>query len=137
MVCNSASAIGGKFATSSRPLGEQLNVLSKGCEDAARQELSDSLRRVFLLQVAGENGKLAGHLSRNLRRFARWIEGERVKPDRPEAVLNRRIGKVFEQDAKRTRVREGEIRLAGEREIGIELEGVANVHHDQERRPTF
>ncbi len=36
-----------------------------------------------------------------------------------------------------TRVREGKVGLAGQREIRVELNGVANVHDDQERGPAF
>ncbi len=71
-------------------LGQQSHVLGKGSEDAARQELGDGLGRVLQLQVAGEDGELAGDLAGDLGGFACGIEREGIEPDGSQPLLDRR-----------------------------------------------
>jgi hypothetical protein len=60
-----------------------------------------------------------------------------VEPDGAEAGGEFGLGELGEEDAVGSGVGEGEVGLAGEGEVGEALDGVADVHGDEEGRPTF
>jgi hypothetical protein len=63
------------------------------------------------------------------------VKRERVGPDQAEAFTDLGIAQAVERDAEALCVRELAIVLSGQAEVAIELEAVADIDDDQERRP--
>lgn len=118
-------------------LGEEVNVFGEECEDAAHQERRDGRSGVVLFERAGEVGEVLGYIARYSGGDTAGIERERVEPDRAEAIANVVVLQVLEIDAVGEGIGKWNVRFPGTREIGIDLEGVTDVDHDKERRPTF
>ena len=89
------------------------------------------------LKVAGEQSEFGRYLAGDFRGVARRIEGVRIEPESAEALADDWVGEIVEEDAIAAGVREGKIGLAGQREVGEELDGVADIDGDQEGRPAF
>ncbi len=80
---------------------------------------------------------MAGDLACDARRVARRVEAERVEPDGGEAGADGLVAQVGEADAVRTRIGEGHIGGATARELGVQLDHVADIDHHQEGRPAL
>src|ERR1035441_3530939 len=77
---------------------------------------------------------MAGHFAGDIGGMFRRVERGGIRPDEPEPVADFFIGKIGEPDAKRAWVGKRQIGFAGLREIRVNLERVADIHDDDERR---
>ena len=86
-------------------------------------------------QHAGDGGETLGNLARHAGGLASRVERLRVEPDFPQALADRGIAELVERDAEPTPI--GELRvifpLTGE--IGVGFDDVADIAHQDERRP--
>jgi hypothetical protein len=81
--------------------------------------------------------RVAGDLARDARRDARRVERQRVAPQHLQALADAGLGEVGEFDAMRARVGERGVGGAGACEVGVQLDDVADIDDDQERRPAL
>jgi hypothetical protein len=121
---------------------EQADRLREHREDAAHEEGGDGLRRVpgLLLrpfQRAGELGEQFRDLARDADALAGRVEGVRLGPDAPEALLYFRLRQVGQVYAEAFAVRELRVVLPGAAEVGVDVEAEADVADDDKGRPAF
>lgn len=116
---------------------KEIYVFSEGGEDAAGKKLGDFFGREAPFKVAGQQSELCGDFASDASSVAGWIEGKRVEPNGTKAVADFWLIELREKDAVGARIGEREIGLAGEGEIGEELDGVTDIDGDEEWRPTF
>jgi hypothetical protein len=125
--------------------GQQLNVLGEHCEKAAHVKERDLLGIIEALAVLALGVfKMPGDLGQPLRHgacgfrcdFAR-VEFVRIEPDEPQALADFRVAKLFEIDAKPLPVWKLRVIFSLAREVGVDLEAMADIADDQERRPAF
>ena len=117
---------------------EQADVFGEHGEQAAHQELGDAVGGVAgVFEAAGEFGELRGDRAGDARGLAAGIERERVEPDAAQAFADGRVAQVVERDAVAARVGEGRVGGARARELRVQLDAVADVHDDHERRAPF
>ena len=88
-------------------------------------------------QCLRDGRKLRRDFPRDAARAPRRIERERVEPELLQPLAQRFIAQIAEPDAVRARIGERRIGGAGTRELGIQLDRVAHVHHDDEGRAAF
>jgi len=119
-------------------LGQEADILGEHAEEAAREEGGDELGWVFLLfEGFGEFGEVAGDLAGDGGGFFGRIERVRVEPDGAEALAHLGLAEVVQAEAVRARVGEVEVGFSLLGEVGEELEGVADIDDEQERRGLF
>ena len=116
---------------------EKVDVFGEEGEDAAHQERRDGFGGVILFERAGEVGEVPGHVAGDAGGDAAGVERERVEPDGAETVADELGFELFEPDAVSEGIGEGNVGLPGARKVGEELDGIADIDHDQERRPAF
>jgi hypothetical protein len=88
-------------------------------------------------QQLGQRRQMHGDFARDARSVARRVEAERVEPDRGEPGAKRRVAQIGEADAMRARIGKGDVGGAAARELGIQLDHVADIDHDQEGWAAF
>ena len=114
---------------------QQLHVFGEHGEQAAHQELRDRLGAVAgRFQATRQGGEPRGNLAGDAGGFATGVERERVGPDRAQARADLFLAQLVERDAVAARVGERRVGGAGAAELRIQLDAVAHVHHQQERR---
>gem|GEM_PF-2992592 len=118
--------------------GQQADVFGEHREQAAGEETGDEFGVMAgAFERPGDARQMAGDLARDPRRGTRRVERQRVAPQHPQALAEAAFGEVGEPDAVRTRVGEGGIGGAGAREVGVQLDDLADIDDDQERRPAL
>ncbi|RYF77042.1 MAG: hypothetical protein EOO29_22200 [Comamonadaceae bacterium] len=113
--------------------GQQLDIFRKHAEQTARQKgrhVVGAVARGF--ERFGEFGQLRGHLSRDARADAAGVKRVRVGPHQPQAFAQLGFGQIGQRDPVAARVREGRVGGAAAREVGIQLDDVADVDHAEE-----
>lgn len=88
----------------------------------------------------GDLRQMFGDFARDLGRGARGVKRERVEPDGFEAFADcfvPGVAQLGEPDAVRARIGERRVGGAGAREIGVQLNHMADVDDDQEGGATF
>ncbi len=116
---------------------EEVDVFGEEGEDAAHQERRHGFGRVILFERSGEIGEERGDLAGDTGRDAAGVERERVEPDGAQAVSDGLVFELLKQDAVGERVGERDVGFAGAGKVGEDLDGVADVHDDQEGRPAI
>ena len=116
-------------------LRQQPDILGEHAEQAAGEEFGDEARSVSgLFQRRGEDGQVSGDLAGDGGADLRGVEGERVEPDPAEAFADGFLREIREPDAEPARVGEGEVGFPGLREVGKNLEAVADIDDEKEWR---
>ena len=115
--------------------GDELDVFGEGGKDAAGEELRDCLWGMLLFEIAGQGGEFCGDLAGDFGGAAGRIERVGIEPEGAKAGLDFRVRELTQEDAVGAGVGEREVGFAGEGEVGIELDGVADVDGDYERGP--
>lgn len=129
-------ALGGVFdffeEVAEAGLGEQAYVFGKHGEEAALEETGDDLRFVpGGFEGFGEAvGDVAGDLGGDFRRIERVGIGE----DEAEAVADFGFPQVRQQDAVVGGIGEALVAPTGAGELGVEVDGMADVADDEEWR---
>ena len=118
-----------------RALGQQAHVLGEHGEQAAHQEARHLRRRVSGLQRLRQPRQPVGDLARHPGAAPRRVQAQRVEPDRGQQGAHLGVGQVGQADAVMRGVGEGDVVAAAAAELGVERDGLAHVHDDQERRP--
>ena len=119
-------------------LGQQGHVFGEHAEQAAREEGGDALRRVArAFERSRERGEFVRDFARDLRADARRVERLRVEPELAQALADRLAVQVGQPDAVRARVGERRVGGAAAAGLGVELDHVADIDDDEERRPAF
>ena len=118
--------------------GQQADVLGEHREQAAGEEAGDALGVVAgAFEGLGDAGQLAGDGARGAGAGAGGVERQRVEPDGAQAGADAFVAQVGEFDAVRARVGERGVGGAAAREVGVELDAVADIEDDQEGRPAL
>ena len=118
--------------------GDQLHVFGKHREQGAHQEACHGLGGMALgLEGPTQLGQVGCHLAGDLGADAGRIEAVRIVPDGLQAGAGRLVAQVVQRDAVAVAVRKLRIALPLAREVGINLDHVAHVHDQQERRPAI
>ena len=119
-------------------LGQQFHVFGKHAEQAARQEGGHSLRGVAgVFQVARQRGQLGRHFARDLGTGARRVQRHRVLPQQAQPLARAGVAQVGQLQAVAAGVGEGRVGGTAARELGVQLQHMAHVHHQQEGRSAF
>ena len=119
-------------------LGHEADVFCEHAEEAAGEEIGDDAGFVSgLFEGFGEFGEVAGDFAGDVGGLARGIERGWIGPDEAKAFADFFFGKLRKADAEAAWVGKGEVGFSGLGEIGVDLEGVANVNGDEERRIGF
>ncbi len=108
--------------------------MGEHAEQAAHEEGRDGVRRVPLLQPAGEAGEQLSNLQRDLRPAPRRVERERVGPDGGQAGADGGIAQLGQVDAEPLAVGEMAVVPPGAGEVGIDVEAEPHVADDEEGR---
>jgi hypothetical protein len=119
-------------------LRQQLDILGEHGEQAAHQEHRHVFRVVTLLfQCLRHRGQTLGDGARHPRGLPRRVQLHRIGPDARQPIANVLPPQILHVDTKGLTI--GELRvvlpLAGE--VGIDLDHVAHVAHQDERRPAM
>jgi hypothetical protein len=115
--------------------GEETDVLGEHREQAAHEELRRRLGVVAGgFERAGERGEMRGHLASDAGGTPRRVERGGVGPHRAHSLADLLALEIGEGESVRAGVGEREVRLAGAREVGVQLDRVADVDDDHERR---
>ncbi len=77
---------------------------------------------------------MAGHFAGDIGGMFRRVERGGIRPDEPEPFADFFVGEVGKPDAERARVGKRTVGFAGLREIFKQLERVADINDDDERR---
>ncbi len=118
--------------------GQQADVFGEHREQAAGEKAGDEFGWVArLFKRPRDARQMHGDFARDLGRGARGVERQRVEPQGFEACAEVFVGKIGQADAVRARVGERRVGGAGAGEVGVQLDDVADVDDDQERRPAF
>lgn len=113
-----------------------MNILGKHREQAAHQEIGNAGGVLLtLFEAFGEFGEMPRNLSGDAGRFLRWIEAERVGPDRGEPGADIFVPQIVKRDAEAGSIGELGVLLPRPTEIGIDVDAVADIGDKQERRP--
>ena len=118
--------------------GEQADVFGEHGEQAAHEELRDIVRVVFVgFERFGEFGELCGDFAGDFGAAAGRVERERIGPDRRggvrECFRRRGAASLMRWFADRGR----DVGAAGLGELGVEIDRVADIDDDEERRAGF
>ena len=113
---------------------EEIDVLGEHAEETAREKGGDGGGVVFPFEKFGELGEVAGDFARDGRGNFRWVERERVEPDGAELRADRGVAQIGEADAIGAGIGEREVGFALLREVGVELEHVADIDDEEKRR---
>ena len=65
------------------------------------------------------------------------VERQRIEPDGAQTLAQRRLAQIGEPDTVRARIGKRRVGGAGAGEFGVQLDDVADIDHDQERRAAF
>ena len=119
-------------------LRDQLHVLSEHREQAAHQE-GRHLARIVPLAVAPfqprrNASQTFGHVARHLGRADGGIERSRIEPYGAQPLTDRLVPKVGQGNGVRSTTGELCVVAARPREVGVEFDHMADIHHDQEQR---
>src|SRR3546814_7358266 len=87
-----------------------------------------------LLQPAGDRGEQVRDIARDSGRAGGGIEAGGCVPDRRQAVAHVLVPQVVEHDPIARTVGKLSVRLSRAGEVGIDLDAVADVRDEQERR---
>jgi hypothetical protein len=99
------------------------------------EESGDDPRVVAVgFKGSGQDGEAAGNVSGDGGGEFGGVERMRIQPDFPQAVADFGPVKVRQVDAVRDGIGEALVLAAGAGELGVEVDGVADVANDQERR---
>ncbi len=116
-------------------LGQQPDILGEHAEEAAGKKAGDGFGGVAgAFERLGDFGEVRRDLARDARGVAGRVEVERVAPYRREALADRVVAQIGEADAVGARIGKGHIGATALRELGVELDDVADVDHDDEGR---
>lgn len=85
----------------------------------------------------GQHGKVARDFARHLGADFGRVEREGIEPDAAQAVADGFVAQILQLEAEGARVGKWQVAFPGLREIGVNLEAVAHIHDDQERRRGF
>ena len=119
-------------------LGQQAHVLGEHGEEAALEESGDDLGVVAVgFEGFGQEGEAAGDVAGDFGGDFRGIERMGIEPDAAEAFADFRAVEVRQGDAVRDGIGEAFVLAAGAGELGVEVDGVADVADDQEWRAAF
>ena len=89
------------------------------------------------LEGLGEFRQVRGDFAGEFGGVARGIERGGIGPEEAEACADLWVGEIGEPDTEGARVGKRQAGFAGLGEVGEQLEAVAHVHHDDERRVGF
>jgi len=118
-----------------RVFWQKADVLGEHGEQAAHEEHRHVFRRMSLRLQRLRHGREAfGDGAGHLGRFARWVERQRIAPDRSYERARLRLAQVFEIDAERAPVGKLVVGFPVAAKIGVDLEAMADVADDDERR---
>ncbi len=119
-------------------LRQKLHIFREHGEDAAHEEGRHLLRRkVALLHALRHGGKPLRNLARGFDGAFGRVEAVRVSPDGAEQRLHLGLRQIVEEDAEALPVRELGVVAALAGEVGVKLEAVAHIAHDDEGRPVM
>ena len=117
---------------------EQADVLGEHGEEAALEESGDDLRVVAIgLKGLGQGGEAAGDVAGDLGGELGGIERMGIEPNSPEAVADFLPMEIRQGDAVGDGIGETLVLATGAGELGIEIDGMAHVANDEERRAAF
>lgn len=118
--------------------GDQPAVFREHREQHAHQEAAGALRIVSaLFDPARDRGEQIGNFARYPRGACGRIQALRIGPDRAEPFAHIRVAQILQHNPVARPIRELGIGLSGAGEIGIDLDAIADVRHQQERRPAM
>ena len=119
-------------------LGQQLDILGKHGEERAHEEGGDTGGVVSAaFQRLREASEVLRDLAGDAGAAARGIERERIEPREAQQVADGGIGEAFERDAVTAGIGERHVSAAGAGELGINLDGVADVDDEEQRRTSL
>ncbi len=122
--------------------GQQLHVFGKHTEQAAGEKRGHLVRRVArgvrrrtgAFKRLGQLGQFVGHLARDAGADAGGVQAFGVQPDAAQLLAHLFQGQVGQRQAVAARVGKGCVGGTAAGEIGVQLNHVAHVHHQQKRR---
>ena len=116
-------------------LGQQLDVLRKHGEERTHEEGGDGFGAVAgSFQRSGEAAEAPRDIAGDAGAAARGVERLRIGPREAEGLAHVGVRQPGEQDAVALRVGERDVGAAGAGELGVELDAVADIHDDEQRR---
>ena len=119
-----------------RALGQQAHVLGEHGEEAPHEEAGDAVGIVAAaLQRGRDFGEVLGEGAGDGGGAPRGVERERIRPHLPQRGADALVAQVVEEDTVARLVGERDVVLALPREVGVQVDAVADVHHEQEGRP--
>ena len=110
------------------------HILREHREQAAHQELGDIDRRIFPFQPPGDDRQPGRDIARDFGRAAGGIERLRIRPDRGQPRLHVGQQQIVHRQAIPLPIGEMIVILPQPGEIGIDLDDVADIDDQQERR---
>ena len=90
-----------------------------------------------LFQRSGEASEALRDLAGDAGAAARGVERQRIGPREAEGLAHVGVAQFGEQDAVALRIGERDVGAAGAGELGVELDAVADIDDDEERRAAF
>ena len=116
-------------------LRQQADILREHGEEAAHEELRDLLGVVLAFQAEGDAREALGDVAGDLGAASGGIEGVRVAPDRAQPLADGLVAQTFQRDGIALAVRELGVVLPLAGEVGVDLDHVAHIDHQDEGRP--
>jgi hypothetical protein len=116
-------------------LGQKLHILGEHGEEHAHQEHGHLLGGMAgFLQRLADAGDAGGDLARHLGGMAGGIERDRVGPDGGKPLTDLLVAQVFQIDAEGAPIGKLIVGLPVAAEVGIDLDGVADIADQHEGR---
>ena len=117
---------------------QKLHILGEHGEEAAHEEHGHRVGAMLLFfQVAGDKGQPRGDVPGDLGRAFGRVQIVGRLPDRTQPVAHGLAVQILQQDAEAAPVREMRVILSLARKVRIDLETIADIADDQERRPAM
>lgn len=135
---------------------QQADVLGEHGEQAAHQEKRDLFRdgvavggHLFGAALFRQGAHQAGFdgfrklgqkgrdFPRHFSRPARRVEGARVGPDEAQTLADLFVSQIIEMNTEGLPIRELRVMLSLKRKVGVKLDHVPDIDHDDEGRPAF
>lgn len=117
-------------------VGQQDHVFGKHGKQTAHEEVRHGLAVMPLLfERAPRPGQKIGDVARDLGGLFGGVDAQRLVPNGAQAFKDLGLAQVAKADLIAAAVGELRVAMTGEREIGPNLQGLADVHDEQEGRP--
>jgi hypothetical protein len=116
--------------------GKEADILGEHGEEAALQEAGDGLRRVAVgFEGFPELGEAGGDVAGDLGGDLRGVERMGIGEDEAQSLEDLRTVEVGEENAVVFWIGEPLVASTGASELGVEVDGVADIAHDEKWRP--